>query len=80
MPDGTAGPLDLTAMLALSEGVVFAERCALNSVKGIRAAKKAMRKAAPRPDRRIGLFHCGIAVTLPHQLEDDPGAILEVDR
>ena len=38
-------PLNITAMLALSDGVVYAERCALNSVKGVRAAKKAIRKA-----------------------------------
>ena len=38
-------PLDMSRMLAVSDGVVFVERCTLNSVKGVRQAKKALRKA-----------------------------------
>ncbi|MFP4087496.1 MAG: thiamine pyrophosphate-dependent enzyme [Desulfobacteraceae bacterium] len=38
-------PIDITRMLAVSDGVVFAERCALSSIKGIRRAKKAVKKA-----------------------------------
>jgi 2-oxoglutarate ferredoxin oxidoreductase subunit beta len=38
-------PIDITRMLAVSDGVVYAERCALTSVKHIRRAKKALKTA-----------------------------------
>ncbi|MDQ1336976.1 MAG: 2-oxoglutarate/2-oxoacid ferredoxin oxidoreductase subunit beta [Thermodesulfobacteriota bacterium] len=38
-------PIDISRMLAVSDGVVFVERCALNSVKDIRKAKKAIKKS-----------------------------------
>ncbi|HIJ20233.1 MAG TPA: 2-oxoglutarate oxidoreductase, partial [Deltaproteobacteria bacterium] len=38
-------PLDISQMLAVSNGVVFVERCALTTVKQIRKAKKAIKKA-----------------------------------
>jgi len=37
-------PIDISRMLAVCEGVVYIERCALTTVKGIRRAKKAIRK------------------------------------
>jgi 2-oxoglutarate/2-oxoacid ferredoxin oxidoreductase subunit beta len=37
-------PIDISRMLAICDGVVYIERCALTSVKGIRQAKKAIRK------------------------------------
>ncbi len=39
------GPIHMTEIMAQLDGVVYAERCALNSVKNIRAAKKAIRIA-----------------------------------
>jgi 2-oxoglutarate ferredoxin oxidoreductase subunit beta len=38
-------PIDISAMMAICEGVVYVERCALTSVKQIRRAKKAIKKA-----------------------------------
>jgi len=38
-------PIDISAMLAVSHGVVYVERCALSSVKQIRQAKKAIKKS-----------------------------------
>jgi 2-oxoglutarate ferredoxin oxidoreductase subunit beta len=38
-------PIDISRMLAVSDGVVFVERCALSSFKEIRKAKKAVKKA-----------------------------------
>ncbi|MCP4681336.1 MAG: 2-oxoglutarate oxidoreductase [Desulfobacterales bacterium] len=38
-------PIDISAMLAISKGVVYIERCALSSIKQIRKAKKAIKKA-----------------------------------
>jgi 2-oxoglutarate ferredoxin oxidoreductase subunit beta len=38
-------PLDISRMLAVCEGVVYVERCALTSIKQIRRAKKAIKKA-----------------------------------
>ncbi|MBW2343978.1 MAG: 2-oxoglutarate oxidoreductase, partial [Deltaproteobacteria bacterium] len=38
-------PIDISRMLAVSDGVVYIERCALTSVKYIRRAKKAIKKA-----------------------------------
>ena len=38
-------PIDISAMLAVSDGVVYIERCALNSVKQIRRAKRVIKKA-----------------------------------
>ena len=39
------GPVRLAEIMAQLDGVAYAERCALDSVKHVRAAKKAMRKA-----------------------------------
>ena len=39
------GPIDISRMLAVSDGVVYIERCALSSIKQIRRAKRAIRKA-----------------------------------
>ena len=38
-------PIDISSMLAVSDGVVFVERCALTSFKHIRKAKKAIKKS-----------------------------------
>jgi 2-oxoglutarate ferredoxin oxidoreductase subunit beta len=38
-------PLDISRMIALCDGVVYVERCSLASVKHIKQAKKAIRKA-----------------------------------
>lgn len=38
-------PIDISSMLAVSNGVVYVERCALSSFKQIRKAKKAIKKA-----------------------------------
>ena len=38
-------PIDISQMLAVSDGAVYIERCSLSSVKGIRQAKKAIRKS-----------------------------------
>jgi 2-oxoglutarate ferredoxin oxidoreductase subunit beta len=37
-------PIDISRMLAVSDGVVYVERCALTSVKDIKRAKKAIKK------------------------------------
>ncbi len=39
------GPIHMSEIMAQLDGVVYASRCALNSVKNIRAAKKAIRTA-----------------------------------
>ncbi len=38
-------PIDISRMLAVSDGVVYIERCALTSIKQIRRAKRAIKKA-----------------------------------
>jgi 2-oxoglutarate ferredoxin oxidoreductase subunit beta len=38
-------PIDISRMLAVSDGVVYVERCSLTTLKQIRKAKKAIRKA-----------------------------------
>ena len=38
-------PIDISSMLAVCNGVVFVERCALTSVKQIRKAKRAIKKS-----------------------------------
>jgi 2-oxoglutarate ferredoxin oxidoreductase subunit beta len=38
-------PIDISRMLAISNGVVYVERCAVSSFKHIRKAKKAIKKA-----------------------------------
>ena len=38
-------PIDISRMLAVSDGVVYVERCALTSIKQIQKAKKAIKKA-----------------------------------
>jgi 2-oxoglutarate ferredoxin oxidoreductase subunit beta len=38
-------PLDISRMLAICDGVVYVERCSLTSIKQIRRAKKAIKKA-----------------------------------
>ena len=37
-------PIDISRMLAVCDGVVYIERCALSSIKFIRQAKKAIKK------------------------------------
>ncbi|HDG97078.1 MAG TPA: 2-oxoglutarate oxidoreductase [Desulfobacterales bacterium] len=38
-------PIDISRMLAVCDGVVYVERCALSSIKNIRRAKRAIKKA-----------------------------------
>ena len=38
-------PIDISRMLAVCDGVVYVERCALTSIKQIRRAKKAIKKS-----------------------------------
>jgi 2-oxoglutarate ferredoxin oxidoreductase subunit beta len=38
-------PIDISRMIAVCEGVVYVERCALSSLKHIRQAKKAIKKS-----------------------------------
>ena len=38
-------PLDISQMVAVSDGAIYVERCTLNSFKGIKKAKKAIKKA-----------------------------------
>jgi 2-oxoglutarate ferredoxin oxidoreductase subunit beta len=38
-------PIDISRMIAVSDGVVYVERCAVTGVKQIRRAKKALKKA-----------------------------------
>jgi 2-oxoglutarate ferredoxin oxidoreductase subunit beta len=49
-PEGRASsrdgwPIDISRMLAVTDGAVYIERCVLTTVKGIRRAKKAILKA-----------------------------------
>jgi 2-oxoglutarate ferredoxin oxidoreductase subunit beta len=44
-PDRDGIPIDISRMLAVCERTVYIERCALTSVKNIRAAKKAIKKS-----------------------------------
>ncbi|MBN1103109.1 MAG: 2-oxoglutarate oxidoreductase [Deltaproteobacteria bacterium] len=47
-------PIDISRMLAVCEGVVYVERCSLSSLKQIRQAKKAIRKAFQCQVDRLG--------------------------
>ncbi|HKI47933.1 MAG TPA: 2-oxoglutarate oxidoreductase, partial [Desulfobacteria bacterium] len=38
-------PIDISRMLAVSDGVIYVERCALTTLKQIRRAKKAIKKS-----------------------------------
>ena len=67
------GPVRLAEIMAQLEGVAYAERCALDSVKHVRAAKKAMRKAFEVQLDGLGFRFCGAAFGLPHQLASGPG-------
>ena len=69
-------PLDLTQMLAEAKGSVFLERVSVATPKGIRKAKKAIKKAFQVQTGRPGLRPGGGALPLPHQLEDGPGGRL----
>jgi len=53
-PDRDGRPIDISRMLAVAEGAVYIERCALTSVKGIRRAKKAIGKAFRAQLDRLG--------------------------
>ncbi len=48
------GPIHMTEIMAQLDGVVYASRCALNSVKNIRAAKKAIRTGFEIQEAGIG--------------------------
>ena len=50
-------PIDISRMLAVSDGVVYVERCALTSVKNIRRAKKAIKKA----------YKCQLTISVPNK-------------
>jgi len=43
--DRDGWPIDISRMLAVANGAVYIERCALTTVKGVRRAKKAILKA-----------------------------------
>lgn len=47
-------PIDISRMLAISDGVVYIERCAITSLKGIRHTKKAIKKAFRVQVDRLG--------------------------
>jgi len=47
-------PIDISRMLAVTDGAVYIERCALSSIKGIRRAKKAIRKSFQCQVDRLG--------------------------
>ena len=38
-------PIDISRMIAICEGTVYVERCAISSIKNIRRAKKAIKKS-----------------------------------
>lgn len=50
-------PIDISRMLAVCDGTVYVERCALASVKQIRQAKRAIKKAF-----QCQLDHLGFAL------------------
>ncbi len=51
---GEGGPLRMTELMAGLDGVAYAERCALDSVRHVRAAKKALRNAFEVQIRGLG--------------------------
>lgn len=51
---GEGGPLRMAELMAGLDGVAYAERCALDSVKHVRAAKKALRNAFEVQLRGLG--------------------------
>ncbi len=53
-PERHGRPIDIVKMMAVSDGVVFAERCSLTSIKNINRAKKAIMKAFKAQLDRLG--------------------------
>ena len=44
-PERDGNPIDISRMLAVSDGVVYVERCSLTTVRDIKKAKKAIKKS-----------------------------------
>ena len=53
-PELHGRPIDISSMIALCEGVVYVERCALSNIKQIRRAKKAIKKSFQCQVDRLG--------------------------
>jgi len=55
------GPIRMAELMAQLSGVAYSERCALDSVKHVRAAKKALRKAFEVQLQGLALWSCSPA-------------------
>lgn len=64
----------LTEIMAQLEGVAYAERCALDSVKHVRAAKKAVRKAFEVQIAGLGFGFVELLAGCPTNWHLDPVA------
>lgn len=53
-PELHGRPIDISAMIAVCEGVVYVERCTLSNIRQIRRAKKAIKKSFQCQIDRLG--------------------------
>ncbi|MBO4301723.1 MAG: 2-oxoglutarate oxidoreductase [Desulfovibrio sp.] len=72
--DREGGPVHLAEMMAGLDGVAFAARCALDSVKHVREAKKAMRKAFEVQLEGLGFGFLELLSSCPTNWHMDPVA------
>lgn len=73
-PANEGGPLKMAEIMAGLDGVAFSARCALDSVKHVMAAKKAMRKAFEVQERGLGFGFVELLAGCPTNLHLDPVA------
>ena len=59
------GPIRMAEIMAQLEGVAYSARCSLDSVKNVRAAKKALRKAFEVQQQNLGLTFVEMLATCP---------------
>ncbi len=71
-PANEGGPLKMAEIMACLDGVAFSARCALNSVKHVNAAKKAMRKAFEVQEQGLGFGFVELLAGCPTNLHLDP--------
>lgn len=75
--DTEGAPLHMSELMAQLDGVMYAERCALNTVKNIRAAKKAIRKAFEVQRAGLGYSFVELLSGCPTNWHMDPVAANE---
>ena len=71
-PGNEGGPIRMAEIMAQLDGVAYAARCALDSVKHVRAAKKAMRKAFDVQLQGLGFGFVELLAGCPTNWHLDP--------